>query len=61
MDVVEKLYSGYGETAAGKGKGSGPDQVRIQLEGNKYLKTEFPQLRCDSPLTLTLLLVSCAY
>ena len=45
MEVVKQLYSEYGETAAGKGTGKGPDQVRIQAEGNKYLKTEFPNLR----------------
>ncbi len=35
MDVVEKLYSGYGEA---------PDQGRIQAEGKTYLDKEFPQL-----------------
>ena len=35
MDVVEKLYSGYGES---------PDQGRIQAEGKTYLDKEFPQL-----------------
>merc|ERR1712194_671081 len=44
MDVVDKLYSGYGETAAGRGTGTGPDQLLIQSEGNKYLKTEFSGL-----------------
>ena len=44
MSVVEQLYKEYGETAAGKGTGKGPDQVRIIKEGNKYLKTEFPNL-----------------
>ncbi|MDQ2946949.1 MAG: peptidylprolyl isomerase [Acidobacteriota bacterium] len=41
MDVVDKLYSGYGEGAPG---GSGPDQGRIQHEGKAYLDKDFPQL-----------------
>jgi len=41
MTVVDKLYSGYGEGAPG---GSGPDQSRIQSEGNKYLKKQFPNM-----------------
>jgi len=41
MDVVDALYGGYGEGAP---RGRGPDQGRIQLEGNVYLEREFPQL-----------------
>jgi peptidyl-prolyl cis-trans isomerase A (cyclophilin A) len=41
MDVVESLYSGYGE---GPPRGRGPDQGRIQEEGNVYLKKDFPKL-----------------
>jgi len=41
MDVVDKIYSGYGEGAP---HGAGPDQGRIQQEGNTYLKKEFPKL-----------------
>jgi len=41
MDVVDALYSGYGEGAP---RGSGPDQARITMEGNAYLKAEFPEL-----------------
>lgn len=41
MDVVNKLYKGYGE---GYPQGMGPDQQRVQFEGNKYLKAEFPKL-----------------
>ena len=41
MDVVDKLYSGYGEGAP---NGAGPDQGRIQLEGNAYLTKSFPKL-----------------
>jgi peptidyl-prolyl cis-trans isomerase A (cyclophilin A) len=41
MDVVDKLYSGYGEGAP---KGRGPDQGKIQSEGNAYLKAHFGEL-----------------
>jgi peptidyl-prolyl cis-trans isomerase A (cyclophilin A) len=41
MDVVDKLYGGYGEGAP---RGQGPDQGRIQREGNAYLTTEFAKL-----------------
>jgi peptidyl-prolyl cis-trans isomerase A (cyclophilin A) len=41
MEVVDKFYSEYGEGAP---RGSGPDQSRIQLEGNKYLMSSFPKL-----------------
>ena len=41
MDVLEKLYKDYGEGAP---SGRGPDQGRIQLEGNKYLNENFPEL-----------------
>lgn len=41
MDVVNKLYSGYGEGAPG---GNGPEQGRIQSEGKAYLDKNFPQL-----------------
>jgi len=41
MEVVDKLYSGYGEGAPG---GDGPDQGRVQAEGNAYLDKEFPKL-----------------
>jgi len=41
MDVVDKLYSGYGEGAP---NGRGPDQNRIQTEGNAYLAQSFPRL-----------------
>ena len=41
MDIVEQLYSGYGEGAP---RGRGPDQGRIRAEGNTYLKKEFPKL-----------------
>lgn len=41
MEVVDKLYNGYGEGAP---RGRGPDQGRIQSEGNAYLKKDFPLL-----------------
>jgi peptidyl-prolyl cis-trans isomerase A (cyclophilin A) len=37
MDVVDKLYSGYGRTNV-------PDQRRIKSEGNAYLTAEYPKL-----------------
>eukprot|EP00656_Telonema_subtile_P000751 TRINITY_DN10362_c0_g1_i12.p1 TRINITY_DN10362_c0_g1~~TRINITY_DN10362_c0_g1_i12.p1 ORF type:complete len:217 (+),score=35.68 TRINITY_DN10362_c0_g1_i12:192-842(+) len=44
MDVVERLYNGYGETSVGRGDGTGPDQLKIISDGNKYLKSEFGKL-----------------
>jgi len=41
MDVVKSLYNGYGEGAP---RGKGPDQGRIQEEGNAYLKKDFSKL-----------------
>jgi peptidyl-prolyl cis-trans isomerase A (cyclophilin A) len=41
MDVVDKINSKYGEGAP---NGIGPDQGRIQAEGNAYLKKDFPDL-----------------
>jgi len=41
MDVVARLYAGYGEGAPG---GNGPEQGRIQFEGNAYLAKAFPKL-----------------
>lgn len=41
MDVVDKLNGEYGE---GFPSGRGPDQSRIQMEGNAYLKKDFPNL-----------------
>jgi peptidyl-prolyl cis-trans isomerase A (cyclophilin A) len=37
MDIVDKLYSGYGEAPSAQ-------QGRIQVEGNKYLNAAFPKL-----------------
>jgi peptidyl-prolyl cis-trans isomerase A (cyclophilin A) len=41
MDVVDKINSEYGEGAP---NGSGPNQGRIQMEGNAFLKKDFPNL-----------------
>jgi cyclophilin family peptidyl-prolyl cis-trans isomerase len=41
MDVVDQLYSQYGEGAP---RGRGPDQGRIQNEGNDYLMKDFPRM-----------------
>jgi peptidyl-prolyl cis-trans isomerase A (cyclophilin A) len=41
MDVVDKLHAGYGEGAP---SGRGPEQGRVQSEGNAYLTKDFPQL-----------------
>ncbi len=41
MEVVESLYAGYGEGAP---SGQGPDQGRTQMQGNAYLKKDFPKL-----------------
>jgi peptidyl-prolyl cis-trans isomerase A (cyclophilin A) len=41
MNVVDSLYKGYGEGAP---RGRGPDQGRIQSEGNAYLEKSFPLL-----------------
>lgn len=35
MSVVDSIYSGYGES---------PDQARVSVDGNAYLKREFPRL-----------------
>ena len=41
MEVVDSLYGGYGEGAP---NGNGPDQGRIQSQGNAYLEQDFPKL-----------------
>ncbi len=41
MSVVDRFYNGYGEGAP---RGRGPDQARIQSEGNAYLRASFPEL-----------------
>jgi peptidyl-prolyl cis-trans isomerase A (cyclophilin A) len=41
MDVVQQLYSEYGEGAP---QGAGPAQDQIQSLGNAYLNRDFPKL-----------------
>jgi peptidyl-prolyl cis-trans isomerase A (cyclophilin A) len=41
MEVVDKLNAEYGEGAP---RGHGPDQGRMQREGNAYLAKDFPRL-----------------
>jgi peptidyl-prolyl cis-trans isomerase A (cyclophilin A) len=41
MDVVDKLNAEYGEGAP---RGRGPDQGRLQMEGNAYLQRDFGRL-----------------
>jgi peptidyl-prolyl cis-trans isomerase A (cyclophilin A) len=39
--VVDKIYDAYGEGAP---SGKGPEQGRVQMEGNAYLIKDFPKL-----------------
>jgi peptidyl-prolyl cis-trans isomerase A (cyclophilin A) len=41
MEIVDAIYGGYGEGAP---RGQGPDQGRLQSEGNAYLEASFPKL-----------------
>ena len=41
MEVIDTLYSGYGEGAP---RGNGPEQAKLQVQGNAYLAKEFPKL-----------------
>jgi peptidyl-prolyl cis-trans isomerase A (cyclophilin A) len=41
MEVVDKLYSGYGEGAP---QGTGPDQDKVTNQGRTYLQKNFPKL-----------------
>ncbi len=41
MEVVDALYAAYGE---GPPRGSGPDQMKIMMQGNAYLTQNFPKL-----------------
>jgi peptidyl-prolyl cis-trans isomerase A (cyclophilin A) len=41
MEVIDGLYNGYGEGAP---RGAGPDQDRIEAEGNAYLDKQYPLL-----------------
>ncbi len=44
MQVVDSLYSGYGEAARPGGRGQGPSQDSINRQGNAYLTRAFPKL-----------------
>lgn len=50
MEVVDKLNAEYGEGAP---RGRGPDQTRLQMEGNAYLAKDFP--RMDYVVSATIL------
>jgi peptidyl-prolyl cis-trans isomerase A (cyclophilin A) len=50
MNVVDALHKGYGEGAP---RGQGPDQGRVQAEGNAYLTKSFPQLDFVKKATIT--------
>jgi peptidyl-prolyl cis-trans isomerase A (cyclophilin A) len=41
MDVVDSLYSSYGDMPPG---GQGPDATQIEVQGNEYLASHFPRL-----------------
>jgi peptidyl-prolyl cis-trans isomerase A (cyclophilin A) len=41
MDVIEKLYAGYGEA---RPNGNGPEMNPFYEEGNAYLERQFPKL-----------------
>jgi peptidyl-prolyl cis-trans isomerase A (cyclophilin A) len=49
MDVVDKINGEYGEGAP---QGRGPEQGRVQKEGNAYLKQDFPRLDYIKSATL---------
>lgn len=49
MKVVNSWYKGYGEGAP---RGRGPDQGRMQAEGNSYLRQSFPELTYIKSITL---------
>ncbi len=42
MDVVDKLYSGYGETA--EMNGTGPSSEKLDAQGKPYLDRYFPKI-----------------
>jgi peptidyl-prolyl cis-trans isomerase A (cyclophilin A) len=50
MNVVQSLYSGYGEGAP---RGAGPSQPRMQSEGNPYLVSQFSKLDYITKATIT--------
>jgi peptidyl-prolyl cis-trans isomerase A (cyclophilin A) len=50
INVVDALYAGYGEGAP---QGQGPEQDRVQKEGNAYLMKDFPKLDYIKKATIT--------
>ena len=50
MNVVDALHKDYGEGAP---RGQGPDQGRVQMEGNAYLAKNFPRLDFVKKATIT--------
>jgi peptidyl-prolyl cis-trans isomerase A (cyclophilin A) len=50
MNVVQSLYSGYGDGAP---RGAGPSQPRMQSNGNPYLISQFPKLDYITKATIT--------
>lgn len=49
MNVVNSWHKGYGEGAP---RGKGPDQMKVQMQGNAYLKRDFPELSYIKSITL---------
>ena len=49
MEVVDSLYSGYGEGAP---RGKGPNQGTLKSQGNTYLKDNFPKLDYIKEVTI---------
>lgn len=49
MEVVESLYSGYGELQP---NGNGPDPAKIMVRGNDYLESSYPKLDFIKKATL---------
>jgi peptidyl-prolyl cis-trans isomerase A (cyclophilin A) len=49
METVDKINGEYGEGAP---RGRGPEQGRIQAEGNAYLKKDFPNLDYVKSVTI---------
>jgi len=41
MEVLDRLYNAYGDSPP---KGIGPDQEKIETQGNAYLEASFPRL-----------------
>jgi len=49
MDVLDRLYGGYGDMPP---RGSGPDGVEIERQGNAYLENHFPRLDYNNKATV---------